>query len=210
MEFFRKEDLDKIFDDLMNVKGAVIGDRGVSLDEIRMVARDMLVKEIQRHAGDGLSRVDYALSSGGAKVVRHSKPFIIEKVRRWFRKISPTTVYRDSEKMLKPSFGEPNQCFLLKGGSGFVQIRLRTTIIPEAIDKAVEYDRSSAPKNCRVYGWHQGHDADIAIETGKMFLLAEFSYDLEKSNAQTFNVLDLVGSSLMDTVKLELLGELVI
>ena len=45
------------------------------------------------------------------------------------------------------------------------------------------YDRSSTPKNCRVYGWHQGYDIDIAVETGNMFLLAEFSYDLEKSNA---------------------------
>ena len=35
--------------------------------------------------------------------------------------------------MLKQSFGEPGQCFPLKGDSGFVQIRLRTTIIPEAI-----------------------------------------------------------------------------
>ena len=55
------------------------------------------------------------------------------------------------------------------------------------------YNRSSAPKNCRVYGWHQEYDV------GKMFLLAEFSYDLEKSNAQTFNVLYLVGSSLVDS-----------
>ena len=35
--------------------------------------------------------------------------------------------------MLKQSFGEPGQCFPLKGDSGFFQIRLRTTIIPEAI-----------------------------------------------------------------------------
>ena len=34
------------------------------------------------------------------------------------------------------------------------------------------YDRSSAPKNYQVYGWHQEYDA------GKMFLLAEFNYDL--------------------------------
>ena len=72
VEFLRKEDLDKIFDDLMNVKGADNGDKEVSLDGIMMVARDMLVKEIQRHAGYGLDRVDYSLSSGGAKVVRHS------------------------------------------------------------------------------------------------------------------------------------------
>lgn len=68
----------------------------------------------------------------------------------------------------------------------------------------VAFDRSSAPKDCRVYGWHQGGDADdITAETERMFLLAEFSYDLEKSNAQTFNVLDLVGSGLVDTVRLD-------
>ena len=126
LEFYRKEDRDKILDDLMNVKGDDNGDMEVSLDDIVMTARDTLMKEIHR-------RVDYALSSCGAKVVRHSEPFIIGKVGRWFRKISLTTVYRDSEKMFKPSFGEPGQCFPLKGDSGFVQIRLRTTIIPKAI-----------------------------------------------------------------------------
>ena len=54
VEFLRKEDIDKIFDDLMNVKDADIGDKEVSFDEIRMVAREMLVNEMQRHAGDGL------------------------------------------------------------------------------------------------------------------------------------------------------------
>ena len=65
------------------------------------------------------------------------------------------------------------------------------------------YDKSSAPKNCRVYEWHQGHNVDIVVETRKMFLLEEFSYDLEKSDAQTFNVLDLVGSGLVDTIRLD-------
>ena len=128
VEFLTKEDLDKIIDDLMNVKGANNGDMEVTLDDIIMTTRYMLLKEIQR-----LDRVDYALSSGEAMVVRPSEPFIIGKVRHWFRKISLTTVYRDSEKMLKPSFKESDQCFPLKGDNGFVQIRLRTTIIPEAI-----------------------------------------------------------------------------
>ena len=101
VEFFSKEDLDKIIDDLMNIKGAYNGGMEVTLDDIIMTTRCILLKEIQR-----LGRVDYALSSGGAMVVRHSELFIIGKVRRWFRKISLTTVYRDSEKMLKPSFKE--------------------------------------------------------------------------------------------------------
>ena len=36
-----------------------------------------------------------------------------------------------------------------------------------------------------------------------MFLLAEFTYDLDKSNAQTFNVLDSAGSAVIDTVRLD-------
>ena len=56
-----------------------------------------------------------------------------EMVGLLFRKIGLSLVNRDSEKMLKPSFGETDQCFPLKGDSGFVEIRLRTTIIPEAI-----------------------------------------------------------------------------
>ena len=64
VEFLRKEDLDKIIDDLMNVKGADNGDMEVTLDDIIMTTRYMLLKEIQR-----LDRVDYALSFGGAMVV---------------------------------------------------------------------------------------------------------------------------------------------
>ena len=151
----------KITKDMMEVQADFVNrfeklsemlEREVSLDEIRMTDRDMVEKEIQRHAADGLGRIDYALSSGGAMVVRHSEPFFIGMVGLLFRKFGLTTVYRDSEmvrllfrkiglslvnrdseKMLKPSFGEPGQCFTMKGDSGFVEIRLRTTIIPEAI-----------------------------------------------------------------------------
>ena len=46
VEFFSKEDSDKIIDDLMNVKGADNEDMEVSLDDIIMTTRDMLLKEI--------------------------------------------------------------------------------------------------------------------------------------------------------------------
>lgn len=65
------------------------------------------------------------------------------------------------------------------------------------------FDRSSAPKDCRVSGWFQGEDADSAVNAEKMFLLAEFTYDLEKSNAQTFNVVETTGSTLVDMVRLD-------
>lgn len=65
------------------------------------------------------------------------------------------------------------------------------------------FDRSSAPKNCRVSGWFQGQKAFEDSDKAKMFLLTDFSYDLEKSNAQTFNVLDETRSSVVDTVMFE-------
>ena len=36
-------------------------------------------------------------------------------------------------KMLRPSFGEPGDCFALNGSSGFVEIKLRNAIVPEAV-----------------------------------------------------------------------------
>lgn len=35
--------------------------------------------------------------------------------------------------MLRPSFGEPGACFALSGSSGFVEIKLRRAIVPEAV-----------------------------------------------------------------------------
>jgi len=69
------------------------------------------------------------------------------------------------------------------------------------VQQSVAYDRSSAPKDCRVSGWLQGLDSAIDIE--KMYLLSEFTYDLEKSNAQTFNVLNSAAIGLINTVRLD-------
>lgn len=71
-------------------------------------------------------------------------------------------------------------------------------------EQSVAYDRTSAPKDCRVSAWLRGvHDPDLEVHTEKMFLLAEFTYDLEKSNAQTVTVLDSAVSNIVDTVRLD-------
>jgi len=72
-----------------------------------------------------------------------------------------------------------------------------------SIEQSVAYDRSSAPKDCRVSGWLQGLNGDSAIDIEKMYLLSEFTYDLEKSNAQTFNVLNSGAFGLINTVRLD-------
>ncbi|KAG4947203.1 hypothetical protein AAZX31_15G210100 [Glycine max] len=204
-DWLSKEEFEKFVDEVRSVKGS--GYEGGGLDEIREFARGVIVKEIEKHAADGLGRVDYALASSGGAVVKHSEVFDLVR-GNWFLKSARNGVHPNAEKMLKPSFGEPGQCFPLKDSRGFVQIRLRTAIIPEAVTlehvaKSVAYDRSSAPKDCRVSGWLQEHNADSAINTEKMHLLAEFTYDLEKSNAQTFNVLNSAASGVINTVRLD-------
>lgn len=130
VDWLSKEEFQKIYDELKS-KGSNFGD--ASLDEIRTYAREMIEKEIEKHAADGLGRVDYALASGGAMVVKHSEPYMVGRGSNWFLLAAKNGVHSNADKMLKPSFGEPGQCFALKGSIGFVQIRLRTAIIPEAV-----------------------------------------------------------------------------
>ncbi|XP_071694574.1 SUN domain-containing protein 2-like [Rutidosis leptorrhynchoides] len=197
-EWLLRDEFDKFVEEVKAVKKFNnFGD--LNLDEVRAFAKGVVKKEIDKHAADGIGRVDYAAASGGATVVGHSDAVSLGK----FDWVKMGRVSANAVKMLQPSFGEPGQCFPLKGNNGFVEIKLRTAVIPEAVtlehvDKSVAFDRSSAPKNCRVYGWLHNKVTDQ-----KRQLLTEFVYDLEKSNAQTFNVLDSTGSSIIDTIRLD-------
>uniref|UniRef100_A0A7N0ZVS1 SUN domain-containing protein n=1 Tax=Kalanchoe fedtschenkoi TaxID=63787 RepID=A0A7N0ZVS1_KALFE len=200
-EFLTKEEFNKFYENLKNVGS---GNKELSLDEVRAYAREVVEREIEKHAADGLGRVDYALASAGAKVVKHSEPFAVRKGSWMARNL----VHVDAVKMLSPSFGEPGQCFALRGSSGFVQIQLRTAIIPEAVtlehvSKSVAYDRSSAPKDCRVSGWLEESKVDGQDIVEKRILLSEFSYDLEKSNAQTYPVSESAGGGIVNMVRLD-------
>ncbi|KFK24936.1 hypothetical protein AALP_AA8G044500 [Arabis alpina] len=206
--YVSRDELERIYEELKkgNVDDSSFSD--VSIDELRGYARDIVEKEIEKHAADGLGRVDYALGSGGAFVMQHSDPYLVGKGSSWFA-TSSRRALTNAVKMLSPSFGEPGQCFALKGSNGFVQIRLRGPIVPEAftlehVDKSVAYDRSSAPKDCHVSGWLQGIGQEFSEETEKVQRrLTEFTYDLERSNAQTFNILDSSSSGLVDTIRLD-------
>ncbi|KAJ0887114.1 putative Galactose-binding-like domain superfamily, SUN domain-containing protein [Helianthus annuus] len=111
--------------------------------------------------------------------------------------------------MLQPSFGQPGECFPFKGDNGFVEIKLRSAVVPEAItlehvSKSVAFDRSTAPKDCKVWGWSRNEE-----NTQKEHLLTEFTYDLEKSSLQTFDVLlDTEGTNpiIIDTVRLQFMS----
>ncbi|CAN7075370.1 unnamed protein product, partial [Brassica oleracea var. botrytis] len=203
--FVSREELERVYEELKKVKvrDSLVSDVGI-VDELRVYARGIVEKEI---------------GNLGEWTMRWGS---------WFGTSRRGRVHGEGVKMLTPSFGEPRQCFPLKGGSGYVQVRLRGHIVPEAvtlehvsklcscaiyflstilmlrfmhreIEQAVAYDRSSAPKDCRVSGWLE--DKDMESET--MLFLTEFTYDLDRSNAQTFDVADSARSGLVNTVRLE-------
>lgn len=205
MGFLSKNEFEEILSQLKKKKGFGGTDDEISLDDIRLYAKDVVEMEIARHSADGLGMVDYALGSGGAKVVSHSEPFMNGKNYLPGR----SNVHTTAQKMLEPSFGQPGECFAVKGSSGFVKVKLRTAIIPEAVtlehvDKSVAYDRSSAPKDFQVRGWYQGPHDDSEKDSNVMSTLGEFSYDLDKSNAQTFQLERTAQSRVVNMVQLDI------
>ncbi|CAL5023686.1 unnamed protein product [Urochloa decumbens] len=189
MGFLSKKEFEEILSQLKEKKGLGGTDDDITLDDIRLYAKEIVEIEIAKHSADGLGMVDYALGSGGAKVVSHSESFMTGKNYIPGR----SSVHGTAQKMLEPSFGQPGECFALKGSSGFVDVKLRTGIIPKAItlehvDKSVAYDRSSAPKDFQVRGWYQGSQEGSDKDSNVMTALGEFSYNLDNSNAQTFQL----------------------
>ncbi|KAK1292130.1 hypothetical protein QJS10_CPB17g01625 [Acorus calamus] len=202
--FLSKKEYGVFLEELERVKSAEGSNGGLSLDEIAAVAREIVMKEIEKHAADGLGTVDYALGPGGALVVQHSKAY---RKRSWIPS-GPFRVHPDAQKMLEPSFGEPGQCFALNGSSGFVEIKLKMAIIPEAITlehvaKSVSYDSSTAPRDCRVSAWFGDPTDKPSIRDVRKLSLLEFTYDLERTNAQTFNI-DASNSGVVNMVRLDI------
>ncbi|KAK1664121.1 hypothetical protein QYE76_052280 [Lolium multiflorum] len=197
MEFLRKDEFDAFLTEIKETLGSDSRTQ-VDLDQVRALAREIVMREIEKHAADGIARVDYALGSAGGRVARYSEPYDAGKRPGGLLAALPFgaggSAADQSQKMIQPSFGEPGQCFPLKGSTGFVEIHLRKGIIPDAITlehvaKDVAYDMSTAPKDCQISGWYQAAPTETPPSpAAKVYALTEFTYDLAKSNVQTFEI----------------------
>ncbi|KMZ63387.1 SAD1/UNC-84 domain protein 1 [Zostera marina] len=208
--FLSKKEFDTFLSELKESKSVHDDSKDFSFDDITSYAKEVIIKEIEKHAADGLGRVDYALAAGGGRVTKHSEPFVSQKINTWLPKgKGRNSIHSNAQKMLEPSFGQPGQCFALQGSNGFIEIRLRSAIIPEAVTlehvaKSVAYDRSSAPKDCRVYGRFEGSEFDpSSSDEENMVLLKEIRYDLESNNAQTFSIDLPISLEVVNIVRLE-------
>lgn len=113
--------------------------KSFSLEDVRSIARKIVLGEVEKHAADGIGRTDYALASGGGRVIDHSEGFFLGRSRQWstmaFSSILPGATRRHplAQRVLEPSFGEPGQCLPLKGSNVHVDISLRTSIHPDSV-----------------------------------------------------------------------------
>ena len=58
---------------VVNIRAAKGDGKVLSLDDVWVVAKKIVEVEIDKHSIDGLGRVDYALGTGGGRVVGHSE-----------------------------------------------------------------------------------------------------------------------------------------
>lgn len=215
--FPSRQDVLSLISAVVDKRAAEGTGKALSLDDVRAVARHLVEVELDKHAADGIGRVDYALGTGGGKVVDHSEGFYHGLRIGWHQvagSFFPGASNKHSlaSKILEPSFGEPGQCLPLKGSNVYVEIALRTSIFPDAfslehVSKSIAYDVSSAPKEFRVFGWLDSYKKDDgALKSMAQILLGEFMYDIEKKSVQSFTVpQDLMGK-LVNMVRLEVLS----
>ena len=112
---------------------------------------------------DRTGRQDFALASGGGRVVAHSQlsPF----VARGDGPITAAVAFlrggvhpKSDEWLLSPSLEQPGDCIALHSSTGYVDIRLRQSVMVDAVtlehtNSLNAYDMHSAPRDIEILGW---------------------------------------------------------
>jgi SUN domain-containing protein 1/2 len=138
---------------------------------------------------DAANRVDYALFSGGGRVVGHSalSPLVARAegpLTHALKSIRGGVHPRADEWVLSGGFNEPNagECLALRGDRGHVDVRLREAVFVNAVTVEhvrgdVAYDLSSAPKVLAVLGWNRTREPPAFSEKGDMERSAKSLHD---------------------------------
>lgn len=171
-----------------------------------LVTKKHIMEEIKLQMelfkADRTGLVDYALFSGGGKVVGHSalSPLVAKAdgpLTNALKGLRGGVHPKADEWVISASQEAAGECLALNGGSGWVDLRLRQAVAVEAvtvehIHRYIAYDITSAPKNIMVLGWNHTRAPAGAIRggVGGAVVLGEFRYDILAAGGamQTFNV----------------------
>ena len=159
---------------------------------------------------DRTGRQDFALASGGGRVVGHSQlsPFVgrgdgpITSVLSFLRSgVHP----KSDEWLLTPSLEQPGDCIALQSSTGYVDVRLRQSVKVDAVtlehaNSLNAYDLHSAPRDVQVYGWHARKKSCKHSKPPKSLIpLGNYTYSINRGSVQTF---DVVSPQTVDHVRL--------
>jgi len=125
---------------------------------------------------DSKHKVDYALFSGGGRVVGHSalSPLVARAegpLTHALKSIRGGVHPRADEWVLSGGANFAGECLALRGDKGFVDVRLREAVVVNAVTVEhvhadVAYDLSSAPKQFAVSGWNRTREPPpVAVGT---------------------------------------------
>ncbi|KAL6075614.1 Secreted beta-glucosidase sun1 [Balamuthia mandrillaris] len=145
------------------------------------VVIQLIWNELEKFAADRLNKTDYALESGGARIIfSYTSPSYQRGFLDWLSgksSESPTVILMPSNAL--------GHCWAFPGSHGFVTIELPQPVLPsefslDHVSRGVARDFTSAPQNFLVYGYE---DKDgIGVKLG------EYTYDINGRQVQTFSV----------------------
>ena len=145
---------------------------------------------------DRTGRQDFALASGGGRVVGHSQlsPFVgrgdgpITSMLSFLRSgVHP----KSDEWLLTPSLEQPGDCIALHSSTGYVDVRLRQSVKVDAVtlehaNSLNAYDLHSAPRDVQVYGWHAREKNCKHSKPPKSLIpLGNYTYSINRGSVQT-------------------------
>ena len=149
---------------------------------------------------DRTGRQDFALASGGGRVVAHSQlsPF----VARGDGPITAAVAFlrggvhpKSDEWLLSPSLEQPGDCIALHSSTGYVDIRLRQSVMVDAVtlehtNSLNAYDMHSAPRDIEVLGWLScnKNKCKNSKPPKSLLSLGNYTYSVSHGSVQTYEV----------------------
>jgi len=149
---------------------------------------------------DRTGRQDFALASGGGRVVAHSQlsPF----VARGDGPITAAVAFlragvhpKSDEWLLSPSLEQPGDCIALHSSTGYVDIRLRQSVTVDAVtlehtNSLNAYDMHSAPRDIEVLGWLScnKNKCKNSKPPKSLLSLGNYTYSVSHGSVQTYEV----------------------
>ena len=151
--------------DVKTKTGGENAELAVLREQVARLAADVAARGGAGAAPATANRVDYALFSGGGRVVGHSalSPLVARAegpLTHALKSIRGGVHPRADEWVLSGGPNFAGECLALRGDRGHVDVRLREAVVVAAVTVEhvgadVAYDLSSAPKSFAVFGWNR-------------------------------------------------------